>query len=354
MALFRRRIRSAPQAADYIFSERLRRIFDESASLVSRRTAWTLVASIALIIGIYVLSAARWKLDQLSSVLTSIEGIQFLLNVLLGVAVAVLAAMAYAHLQNQEARRRFDLIRSLARADLLHSLFSDLHHHAGRFLSEYNVRVELLRSKLPGVIICQIRYSYLTANKPALPLRFRFSRIRNEGEAQSVERDVDSVATPDLYLTYEFQYTLDERTLQTLAQPEDLTGLYRVRDLSVDGVSTKLERIADGATVEYQAPIPDGDSLERSIALSYTVEFPMEMDSFISVVLELPTLNFACSIDYRDLKEDITLYAEDFLTTRKAVVPHSGDGEINFIHRHWMFPRSGISVIWFRGTADTR
>lgn len=309
------------------------------------RIAWiAFVASLATFILLHVLAIAKWEPSRVVDALGEVEVAKFLSATFISLFTSVLAAMVYTNLQNRGVESRLSLIRSLGDSKLLYSLLSDVKHYEGRTLSNYHANVTLRRSPYPDALICQIDYNYCTTNKPSHLLRFGFNRVTGVHDATRT-KTTEALPADDVYYTYEFQYTLDETTLAPLIPSDALDALYKVRSLSVAGVATELRAVR----AEYEAIIPDTLSLEEPLAISYTVEFPLELDSFVSVMLELPASDLYCKFDYRDVIELVEVYANDFIGTRKPVLPSPGiNGEIIFNHRNWIFPRSGISFMWWR------
>jgi hypothetical protein len=336
---------------DSIISELDSAFSPDGGRLINLRTGIFLTALFLCFIAAHVLAIAQWNFNSLASVFADAETWKFFSNTVVSLMASLIAAIVYTSMQNRGTERRLTLIRSLADRTLLQSLLSDLYHFQRRHLENYNVSLELRKSSNPDILICQISYSYTVINKVNPSLLFRFHRIRTEKEAEEVRERTRSIAADAAYYNYEFQYTLDERSMHAILPEEELTQFYKIRSLSVHGQPTQL-RPKGGRDLELEATVPDLPSGQHRMPLTYTVEFPMELDSFASVLLELPTTDITCRFSYRDVKDLIDVGTADLLGSRVPVEPVDNQlGEIVFTHTRWMFPRSGLTFIWSRKMA---
>ena len=324
---------------------RLRTALGRNRQNMLNRKTLVFVGFLAFIfVALNILAIAKWNYSNIAAAFFDTETFKFLAGTAISVIASLIAAMAYTGLQNKQTENELELVRSLAENDLTISLLTDLYHYRGKHLEDYHVEIRLRATHHQDVTICQITYTYVAVNKHNPILLFRFNRIKNQEDAKAAKARMGSVTADEMYLNYEFQYTLDESSLAKKISESELSSLYKVRALSVDGHGLTLTK-RNANDNEYEATLIGAPDRVR---IHYTVEFPLETESFVSVLLNLPTSGITCKFDYHEVMGRIEVLAEDLLGSRSPLTPITDDGEITFDHHKWIFPRSGITFMWWK------
>lgn len=296
----------------------------------------------------YSLSDYEWR--KIWSALTSKEFSQFIAGTILSVITSIIAAFTYTTLQNRENKLDISLISSLARVDLMEQVFDDLFHYDGKYLAEYHINISLVPSDLPGVMVCQLNYSYYT-HRSTRTLNFLIVRNgRDDANGRSIELpgEKDRGGLTENYSNYELFYNFDERDLLKIATEEQLRHIYKIRAIVVNK-NLQLIPVPSDELLRYTVVLPASIEIPGRIHLSYTVEIPLELSSFITVSFVYPTFGLECKFDYSRVADLIDIVASDFLSTKDLSNPVYGkEGEITFHHDKWIMPRSGIVFSWWK------
>jgi hypothetical protein len=334
----------------------LESVFISSPPVVSIKLIVGAVAFIFMPITLILLQSVGWDVRLLPSKLPSEKTISFIVQIYFSIVTSIVAAIIFARFQSLDSEKRLKTIISLADVGLIRSMLTNLQMFKHRTLQNYDVRINLRPSNIGSIIICQIDYSYFAVNRPSRILNFEFIRlnsdIRKHGDEFSSNVSSGVLSTDEKYITSEFNYILDETTIESIISVKLLDGMYDIRNLTVNGKPLEIE-YQKQTKDSGRAIIDQSIDMDKPVSISYTVEFPLEFSSFITVLMELPTKSFRCRIDYRELINKIELLATDFVGIRTQTNMSQGKlGEITFDHPDWTFPRSGVTIVWWEKSFD--
>lgn len=149
---------------------------------------------------------------------------------------AWVAALIVGYFQETRTIKLVNGLRALAAPHLIHEFLLDLNHYSQRALNNYSVSVTLRESGFKDVLLCKMDYSYNTTNRQNRSPKLRFNRVtKNEDFAQH-KAEVAGLSFSDMYFSFEFRYTLDERTLRGHPNYAEIVKLYNFSGITVNAL----------------------------------------------------------------------------------------------------------------------
>ncbi len=211
-----------------------------------------------------------------------------------------------------------------------------------RYCEDYSVSIVLKKTENDYVYLCQIHYDYKKVLN-SRTLRFVIKPIRNATDHGEVD--------PVRYIQNEFYYVMDERVLIKHVGPSELDKYYKISTICINNEEfVEPIRQQEINSFSYVVEVPHSVTLTKPLKLSYTVEFPVEVESFIAISIELPTKFFTCNLDYTDIKNSVDLSAATFLSSNHEPLSptDSRDGVIEYKHGRWILPKSSAVFMWWK------
>ncbi len=317
-----------------------------SATRPSSRVVWVFFGILLLAIFSYILHLANYDLGQLFSAFSSQQSIHFIAQAILALIISVVAAFSYTFFEKRNMKSGITALSRLAPDGLLDAIFEDIAYYDNRYLLDFSARarMEPMRGD-PNLIRVQVEYSYKKRLK-SRELRFIFARDNEHAERRPTSAG-QAIYSLDNYLQNELYLSFDENGFPDSVAFESLSEFYRVRSLFVQDSFVDLHSRIKGE--EYVAQVPSHIPITDPVEIRYTVEFPMERDSYFAIVPELPARNVKCYIDYAAVKDQLDVYAVEYLTAAQGPVQNieSDTGEVTMEHKGWIVPKSSFVMIWF-------
>lgn len=286
----------------------------------------------------------------------------FLLSIVFGFICNIIATWVFEKYKlsamESDSTKRIDLIKNLAKEDLLIDILKQVNYYDNKYCEDYNIIAYLKKHPLHDSLYkCEVHYSY-KKKKPNRNLIFQYIRIRNDVErASENEKNISHS-----FLNNEFYYVSDERDLKMfLSDIEDskieecykLTHL-EIRDSSDEIASVSYQKnnmIGCGNICRFDAEIPGKFSVDDDmLTIKYDLEYLIEKDSYTYFSFELPTKGIRVEFDFSDVADEIDCYVLDFLNSHIGPHPlHSPeDKKIILSKKEWILPKSSILFNWYQ------
>ena len=309
-------------------------LFDEPAGAKGRdlfrefERPLIVIASGGLVIGTLVVCLVTWKWEY---------ALNAVIGFAVGLAAALLAAHWYRHIDDRPAQEKLYALRSLAPREYLQSIVSELAEFRGQHCENYYARVRLSRyPQSDQLFVCKIHYEYLREVSGG-SRQFTFRRIRPNRAAYPPDH------TPD-YLNDFFDWENDERDFPAA---DGLEEAYRVDGFAINGQQIDLERHATDTRVTFTARVPTHGTL---VKIEFTVTFPIESESVLTVTNEYPTKNMTVEFDFEDVRSYMREPHAQLLFTNTTKVNKISDSptSLKYTHQGWVSPKNGVAFVWWR------
>ena len=275
------------------------------------------------------------------------EEAEFFTNLLLSVIASVLGAVAVTFIYTIKEPKKLKKILLLARKDFILEFLKECEYYSNRYCENYNTIIKLEKhNEYESYFSCRLEYNYKKILRSRRIL-MRIDRIREHYKQVNEEKEKN-----DLYIEHEFYWKLDERAIS-----EDFSSRsYVVKNLFINKKhQIKINRFDDekSGSTSFEGYIPNGISLREPVELSYVVRFPIEAESAIDIVYELPTKGAKLKFDYSSVKDDIDVYSKIFISSRNGPTPIIDDEEVEchekeFQYDGWLMPKNGCYFVWWR------
>lgn len=301
------------------------------------------------LVAFYVISTPS-GLQNLGTVLTSTEFVQFILSLLAALFVTILASYIYASLDRSNLRKKLSFFQNVAHADLMKTIVENLNYFQGRYERD---RVEYVTIKkhphLQGMVLCEIEFSYYKK----LPDRnVRFSMFRLGADDAVVNDGLENVRDVVSFLNqYELHQNFDESGLpEEITQHEEFSKSYSISVPLINRSHLLKLSANNGNTLDKVGQIPETVNIDDFVHFSYSITFPMTDSDYYNKKFEFPVFGFELHIDYEDVKDSIDFFYEEHLSTRLSGVKNDSDHKLKhqISHEGWLLPRSAITLMWWK------
>jgi hypothetical protein len=321
-------IENPPEPAEKPFFESHRRVrWTDLRRALQRPFVWSLlVVPVLTIIGVCLHNK---KLDLAVSASVSL---------VIGIVGSVIAAQIYASLDERIARKQLERLLALAPKAYLDAWASEMQDFGGFYCSDYRIRIKLIpQQEGARLFICQIRYEYVREGLSG-ERHFTFRRSR-------LGRKVPEPAHTPAYVRDIFDWENDERSMQT---DGDIADLYNVTGVTVENQPLTVRRTAGEDQIVFTAQLPD--SGKRRVRIEFTVAFPIEHESILTVYAEFPTSSMSVEFDWDAVGTLIEQPHAQLHFTNQTKVNQTTHGErtLKWTHDGWVTPKNGVTFVWWQ------
>lgn len=283
----------------------------------------------------------------------------FILNALISISASLLAVF----LVNRANTLRMDVIRHLARTDLLESVLNVIGAYRQRYAEDkhYHLKFDRLRQAPDGftAIECTLYVrERIRPNRRHLVVDFRKLR-RSEGESNELEAGLTtSLVDP---LVPDELHSVDVTEIEKHFAKEDLP-FRGVTEITINSDP----RVFDGACVEDRKARKQSsvDNRERWVVDLMRDDFKkdeivdveckylffLETTGYFFFEASEPTRGFNCSIDYSSLIGQMNCYVIESIhaTEHTHDVKKHRSGVITVSTDEWILPRGNVSFLWYK------
>lgn len=298
-----------------------------------------------VVLALYRFIMVEYRLEDYLKINTKKEELEFFSNLVLSVIASILGAVAVTFVYIIPEPKRLKSILSLARKDFILEFLKECRYYDNRYCENYNTSIKLEKhNDLDGFFFCKMEYNYRKTLRHR-QISMRIDRLKKDSEQNENNKT-------DMYLEHEFYWKLDEREIK---ENFPLTN-YIIKNLFINKEhQIDLERIDDNNSgcIRFEGYIPKQISLDDMVELSYIVRFPIESESVINIVYELPTKGVKLKFDYNLVKDDVDFYSQLFISSRNGPTSVVDDEGIDFYEKEfqyagWLMPKNGCYFVWWR------
>lgn len=309
-----------------------------------RRRSAAVLAAVGIPVGllIWVYWSAHGRFQEVGEILRSGGGKALLYSLGIGILASVVASGVF-YLWIGETREAFmRRMERLGPPGLTDTFLEDLGSLHGIHGNNYTASVQLSSHDIREFLKCQIRYSYVVFMDQS-KVKFRLELTT------SFEY---SPYPDDTYAEFHFFKRLDESSITSPLEAEH----YTVRSLRIDNHFIEAPKRRTGTTdsptrgrfVEYEARVPR-ECINRAVQFEFVVEFPMERESVIQMLLPWPSKGATLELDASGVIDEIDVSAQPSFSL--GAVPRaipSIDGRLEFPVDGWVLPQNGVTFVWWR------
>jgi hypothetical protein len=309
-------------------------------------------ATILLIMAIvFIFIKSDNSISDTITLLQSEEAQLVYLTLIISVFSSLIASNIYGFQEDKDNSKRLSYISGLADKSYIDDIISDLEWYENRFYSDYSIRITLEKiPNFPGFILVKREDTYRKRVKSKV-VAARI--IRNPSEDKALINFANEADLSEIFAMYEFYQRFDESSIVQCTRDDDnFSKLYSIKNIFINRkINVPLEEI-EGSSLHKKGRIPDGEIDENGMILfNVEAQWPMEDNSFYSVILEFPCKGIEVTVDYKDVVDLIDLTVEDFLSSRVAAPPPIHDEESGIkrlFHHGWQPAKSNIVLVWWK------
>jgi hypothetical protein len=241
--------------------------------------------------------------------------------------------------QDKKKNSDIKLIKDICDLGLIKDFLIDLSKFGRKFREEEKIRIKIKPCKFSNdLYIFEAKYSYYTT-LISKDINFSFYRIR---DTNTMEKD--GCQKSDLLGT-EFYWNSDERDFPENTQLQDS---YLLKKCVIHGEIFKTKRTITDCKINYCGKV-ENVLLGKRILIEYTVEFPMETESYAHFRHELPTLKAEILLDYGEVADKINIFGIQVTSIKpEKRNTNYGEHELGYEYNGWMLPNHGIIFTWWK------
>lgn len=277
------------------------------------------------------------------------ENYIYFISAIVAVCSSYLGALLFSISEERYHSLRLKYILSLFDKEYIETLISDLEFFRGRHYRDYDITIKFEKvGRRKDIILVRRKDSY-RKKIVSRDISLRIMRIQSDNDVNEYGNLKKELST--VFEKYEVFQTIDERSLNEEVIKDPLyDNLFHIRSPVVEQTEIiNLTTIKDDP-LHLQGHIPPAIDLTDNVRIDIDHSWPMETDSFYSIILEFPCKGISVHVDYSDVADILDLTVEDYLSSRVgAPVSHAdGDGVKTFSHGGWHPAKSNIILVWWR------
>ncbi len=298
---------------------------------------------------VYVLYQTDFDWVSLKTSLTSEVAFTIFASLILSICASILGAVSYGYMEDRDNAQKLTYISSLAEADYLEDIIADLQFYKGRYYLDYSIRIKLEKiDGKPGFVLLTREDSY----------RKKFDS--NSVSARIVRSPIDTHSThevsdnelSEIFSVYEIFQRFDEQSIEkSVRDDSSFDELYQIKNILINRKHNLHLEAIEGNRRHLRAKLPDR-SRDQNGLVQFNIDYqwPMELGSFYSIILEFPCRGLEITVDYKEVADSIDLIVEDFLSSRVGAplpIDDEEKGIKKLYHHGWQPSKSNVCLIWW-------